>query len=245
MRKPLLAIGAALVSSVMLQTAAQSAPTIDVDWNPRIPDHVENNGGLFVADCWVNVDGTTPQDLTVSLRHRDTNGLIFTITVPSETFYHLEYTVPMGVISDGVYIYSVEYVSAEGTQAVIEQQFLIAGAVTGLCAVKYIDNDGNGEYDGAIDELASGWEICANGPSLSDDCELTDVSGLACWFGIQPGSYEVCETLQPGYESTTGGVCQTIDVEADAINKLLFGNWEPPVPTQKTTWGALKGVHRN
>ena len=244
MRKPFLAIGAALVSALVIQTAASAAPSIDVDWNPRIPDHVENDGGLFTADCWVNTDGTTPQDLTVSLRYRETDELIFTISLPSETFYHLEYLVPNGVITDGVYIYSVEYTATDGTQSTIEQQFLIAGALTGLCAVKFIDYGGDGVYDAGVDDLASGWEMCANGPSLADDCELTDATGLACWFGITAGSYEVCETLQPGYASTTGGECQTIEVVADEINKILFGNWEPPVPTLETTWGAIKGVYR-
>lgn len=241
MRKLVTAL-AALVATFVLQSAALSAPSIDAEWNPRIPEHVANPGGLFTADCWVNTDGTVPQELTVQLLSQ-TDEILFTITIPGETFYHLEYVVPNGLVADGIYRYRVEYVDAAGGVWVVEKDFLIAGAVTGLCAIKFIDNDGNGEYEPAVDDLAEGWEMCADGPGFSE-CELTDENGLACWFGISDGLYEVCETLQDGYESTTGGVCQDVEVMLDEINKVEFGNWIPPVPTHETTWGNLKGAYR-
>ncbi len=232
----------AVAGLLAVPVAAMAAPSIQLEWSPAIPDHVENPGGFMEASCLVDTDGTTPSNLNV--RVFDPMGtLIVDLNFPEATEYTLEWIVPAGVM-DGVYLYQVNYVDDSGATTSAEGQFLVAGGVTGLCAVKFYDENGNGIFDGG-EPLLEGWEMCYDGPS-GQMCELTDENGLACFFGIDPGTYQLCETLQDGYECTNceDCCCVTIDVAQDDINKFLFGNQEVAVPTIDSSWGQIKAVHR-
>jgi len=137
-----------------------------------------------------------------------------------------------------MYQYVAEYYRAGLTLEVERTQGHLVAA-GGLCAFKFHDEDGNGEFDQDNEELLSGWEMCAEGPE-DLGCELTDEDGVVCWFFIDPGTYTVCETLQAGWESTTGGVCQEVELVEDDVAKVLFGNRMPSTPSERSSWGEVK-----
>jgi hypothetical protein len=217
----------AFILGLGLSNVAIAAPTMTLDWTPRLPDHLENPGGYFYGQCWADPAGTTPLDLQV--RIYDALGIVvFETVIPEATYYYVGWVVPQGAM-DGLYIYEATYRSVEGENASEQAGFLVAGAVTGLAAIKFYDLNGNGIYDGG-EPFGAGWEMCPTGP-VNLPCEFTDAFGVATWFNIPTGTYEICETPQGDYVCTTcgGDFCQTIDVLPNEIAKLTFGNWIPPV----------------
>jgi hypothetical protein len=60
---------------------------------------------------------------------------------------------------------------------------------------------------------------------------------------IDPGIYEVCETLQAGWFNTTP-LCLEVVVEEEDIAKVMFGNAPDPTPRKRTTWSRLKSTYR-
>jgi hypothetical protein len=208
-----------------LATSALAAPVMTIDYTPRIPDHAENPGGYFYGQCWVDPAGTTPLDLTVKIYDPE-GATVYEYVIPQGTYYYVGWVVPQGAV-DGLYLYEATYRSVEGEQASDNGSFLVAGAVTGLAAIKFYDN-GNGVYDPG-EAFGQNWEICATGP-VDLGCKFTDVNGIVTWFNVPPGTYTLCETPQGGYVCTTcgGGTCIEIEVLANEINKVSFGNWIPP-----------------
>jgi hypothetical protein len=232
-----------LISTVLVvlfaSQAAFSDPDVTIALDPALPDHLENPGGLLIADCVIDPEGTTPMVLVIRVRGPNEE-LLFQQSFPEMLEYHLEWWLPDGSY-DGVYHYEVEYLSVEGNNAFARDGFLVAGQVTGLCALKFEDLNGNGIFEDG-EPFLPGWEMCYTGPGGIEDCEFTDEDGLACWFSIPAGDYTICETLQGGYINTTP-LCQDISVVEGEIAKLLFGNKEDGVPIQKTTWGAIKNLY--
>lgn len=238
MRRNFILISAVLVVLFASQ-AASSDPDMFIALDPDLPDHLENPGGLLIADCVVDPEGTTPMVLVVRVRGAN-DELLFQQSFPELLEYHLEWWLPAGS-DDGVYHYEAEYHSQEGINAFARDGFLVAGQVTGLCALKFHDENGNGVFEDG-EELLPNWEMCYTGPGGIEDCEFTDEDGLACWFGVPSGDYTVCETLQAGWENTTP-LCQDVTVLEGEISKLLFGN-QAATPVQKTTWGAIKNLYQ-
>lgn len=225
------------LAGVGVAAPALAAPSITLDLSPAYPDHAENPGGTMSAWCLVQPDGTNPDALRILVE--DPAGDVYAEWVyPGATEWTLDWTVPSGV-TDGIWTYRVEYYSDQGLAASIDEQFLVAGATTGICAFKYFDANGNATLDDG-EELLAGWEICFEGPG-GVECEVTDEDGVACIFFIPAGAYEICETLQDGWESTTG-VCTEIQVSS-SIEKALFGNI-PVVPTVESSWGEIKSIYR-
>jgi hypothetical protein len=239
MRKRVIAFNAILLSAAAF-SAASAVPTITIDWDPRLPGHVENPGGLFSGDCWVDPGGSTPGDLIVTI-FDPSDVAILQVVLPEYLEYHVDWNVPEGA-PDGIYHYQVDFTTQEGDYASVRAGFLVAGSLTGLCGLKFIDENGNGVFDDT-EVFAEGWEICATGAS-DLGCLITNEDGLVCWFGIPAGDYEVCETLQAGYENTTGGVCQLATVLDGEIHKVIFGNRLAPTPTIQGSWGSVKAVYR-
>lgn len=237
MKRLLLTTLASLAGAAVLAPSVLASPSISLDLNPMFPDYVENPGGQMVASCLVNPDGSTPDALRIVVED-PTGGVYAEWVYPGVTEWTLEWTVPSG-LTDGIWTYRAEYYSEQGLAASVDQRFLVAGRTAGICAFKYLDANGNATLDDG-EELLPGWEICFTGPE-GTDCRVTDADGVACVFFISPGTYEVCETLQPGWESTTG-VCTEIQV-SNSIEKALFGN-APVVPTIDSSWGTLKSVYR-
>lgn len=238
MRKLALTTVAGFASFAFLAPAAMAAPSIDLEMTPRLPDFVQNPGGTLSASCWVDTDGTTPETLRILILDPN-DGIVAEYVYPEATYWTLEWNAPEGLL-DGMYTYRAEYYSSEGLAASVDERFLLAGATRGICAFKFIDENGNGTLDDG-EVLAPGWEICIDGPE-GIECEVTDEDGAACFFFIAAGTYEVCETLQEGYESTTG-VCQEI-VVTTTIEKAMFGNREITTPIEESSWGRVKAVYR-
>lgn len=202
---------------------AWGAPSIDFGLTPALPGYLQNPGGWLSAWCSVDPDGTTPAMLRIRLLNEADEEILLQ-EFPNSTYYYLSWYVPDNA-NDGIYHYVVDYVSQEGVTAEIQAGFLVAGRTTGLCAFKFIDEDGDGIFDEGVESLASGWEICLTGPITG--CKTTDADGAACWFFIPSGAYQVCETLQPGYVPTTPP-CQDVVISSNVIGKAIFGNKVAP-----------------
>ena len=235
--KKLMIAFASLAGALVLASPVLASPSISLDLNPMFPDHLENPGGQLVASCVVNPDGTVPGGIRIQILDPagDTYG---EWDYPGVTEWTLAWTVPDGV-PDGIWTYRAEYYSEQRVEADTAQRFLVAGRTSGICAFKFFDPNGNATYDDG-EELLPGWEICFSGPD-GTECRVTDADGAACIFFLAPGVYEVCETLQPGWESTTG-VCTEI-VVTSSIEKAMFGNI-PVVPTVESGWGKVKAIYR-
>jgi hypothetical protein len=207
------------LSMLALSTPAFAA-TMNWELEPSLPGHVPNPGGSMIASCWVDPEGTTPDFIRVTILD-PSDVPVFQIELPGYTYWDLNWVAPDG-LPDGVYHYLAEYYSIEnGWEASGGEGFLLAGATRGICAFKFIDEDGDGALDDG-ESLAPGWEICFTYPDGSVRCELTDEDGAACIFFIPAGTYVVCETLQPGYEPTLP-VCTDVIVTT-TIEKAMFGN---------------------
>ncbi len=221
--KQALRIGLLLCALVGVALPASAAPWIDFGMTPGLPGYLQNPGGQLNAWCQVNTDGTTPALLQIRL-FNEADEQILLQEFPNTDYYYLYWDVPTG-LNDGIYHYQVDYISQEGPTAQIRAGFLLAGRTTGLCAFKFIDDDGDGIFDEGSESLASGWEICITGPIQG--CKTTDVDGVACWFFIPSGVYQVCETMQPGYVPTTLP-CQDVQIATNVIGKAIFGNKVAP-----------------
>lgn len=213
-----------LAAATTIAVSARAAVTIDFTMDPGLPGFVQNPGGLMSATCWVTDDAPTPGFLEVSIYDEQENRIWY-LPYDGYTSYYLYWYVPAGE-NDGIYHYQVDYTSDDGTSASARAGFLVAGQTRGICAFKFIDTDGDGIFDEDTEFLASGWEICTDGPN-GHNCDVTSEDGVTCWFFIPAGTYEVCETLQPGYTPTTP-VCQTVEVSGNIISKAIFGN--KPIP---------------
>jgi len=174
----------------------------------------------MTASCWVDPQGTTIDYMRVAITD-PADVVVFEVQLPGYDYWDLNWT-PSAGAEDGIYHYIVEYYSIEnGLEASGIEGFLLAGSTRGICAFKFIDENGNGSLDDD-ESMASGWEICFTYPDGSEVCEFTDEDGAACKFFVPAGNYVVCETLQPGYENTLP-LCTEITVTND-IEKAMFGN---------------------
>lgn len=229
-------LGSALSVSLVTGLAA-AAPWVDHDLEPPLPQHVENPGGLLSAWCEVHPDGMEMDRLEVRLVDPE-GATVWGWSSTTALEYTLEWVVPSG-LDDGLYRYEVEAFSVDGDLvASVDEPFLIAGLTNGICVFKFEDLNGNGEFELGEEPLLPGWEFC------NDDlgCEVTDEDGVACWFFVDEGSYEICETLQDGWVSTTG-ICQTVDLVAGDIAKAMFGNQMESTPTESSTWSRIKRLY--
>ncbi len=218
-------------------TAATARPWIEVDTSGHIPADLAP-GGVIEASAVVHPDGTSPELLR-----------IWVMSPSGETVYSWESTTEMshdmtwGIPTDaewGVYRYRAEYYR---TGAVLSAERAIGYLVAagGLCVFKIHDEDGDGVYDKGDEELLPGWEMCGTGPE-DLECKLTDADGVACWFFIDPGVYEVCETLMDGWESTTGE-CISVDLIEGDVAKVFIGNRVIGTPTIESSWGSIKALY--
>lgn len=202
---------------LLLPAAALATPWVHVAVDPALPAHVENPGGQMTATCTVyssGYDGGTLRILVLD----PSGAVLHSEDHPGDIYHTFAWIVP-AEMPDGIYTYRAEYWPSAGDMVSAEAPFLVAGLTTGICAYKYIDWNENGSYDSDVDSLASGWEICTSGIG----CQTTGDDFVVCWFFIPPGTYEVCETLQPGYMPTTPA-CQTVTVGSGDIVKVEFGN---------------------
>lgn len=232
---------ASAASLLLLGSSGALAATMNWELTPTLPGHVDNPGGTMSASCWVETQGSTPDFLRVTITD-PSDAVVFTVDLPGYTEWNIDWEAPTGSV-DGVYHYRAEYYSVEnGLEAAGGEGFLMAGAATsGICAFKFIDENGNGVLDEG-ENLAEGWEICFTFPDGHEECDFTDEDGVTCKFFIPPGLYTVCEVMQDGYENTTP-LCVEIQVAAD-IEKAMFGNRVIVVPTVESTWGKVKNLYR-
>ncbi len=74
------------------------------------------------------------------------------------------------------------------------------------------------------EEPLAGWEIkVSNGASTVT--EVTGIDGRATFQNLAPGSYKVCETLQPGWANSVTPVCTDVkNLASGAVVEVIFAN---------------------
>jgi len=224
-----------LVSGLVPLASAGAIPWIEMSSDLALPAHL-NPGQSFEGSCVVHLDGTEAERLRVYVE--DPTGAVIYDWESTDDMWHDVYWASPEDATWGIYDYRAEYYTAGGELAAGNHvSFLVAAG--GICAFKFIDADGNGEFDQDTEELAEGWEICGTAGPEDLGCEVTDEDGVACWFLIETGAYELCETLLEGWESTTG-ICQEVDLIEGDVAKVFFGNRPITTPTENATWSSIK-----
>jgi len=231
---------AAFGLAMLTASAAHALPWIELSSDQSLPSHVVP-GDIFEATIRVHADGTIPELLEVKVFDPEGNQIAAYETdgVTFQLDYQLEPDDTWGV-----YHYRATYFGDGLTHDSISREGAFLVAAGGLCAFKFIDENGDGVFSEDEEDLAEGWEMCITGPE-DLGCELTDEDGVVCHFFIDPGTYEVCETQMDGWEVTTpGGECVDVDLVEDDVAKVLFGNRMEGVPTLPSTWSNVKALFR-
>ncbi len=92
-----------------------------------------------------------------------------------------------------------------------------------ISGMKFNDMDGNGTKD-VGDVGISGWKIYING-SVTDSA-TTDVDGNYSFVGIGPGTYNLSEAVQSGWQQTTSNPSAIITSSGTDVSGQNFGNFE-------------------
>jgi hypothetical protein len=171
-----------------------------------------NCGALSISGMkWNDIDGEGDKDTDESgllgweISLKDSSGAVISTTTTSEdgtySFHHLTpgvYTVTE-TSKDG---WSQTYPNAPGTHEVtltgadaIDIDFGNQRSATSMLAFKFEDLNKNGEWDEGEQPL-SGWELCTSNGTI---CDTTNEYGFAAFYDLIQGTYNITETLQPGW----------------------------------------------
>jgi len=90
---------------------------------------------------------------------------------------------------------------------------------------KFNDLDNDGIFDVGEPPL-SGWSFTITGPDAYNSNGVTDIAGMITKTNLEPGNYEVTETVQPDWNCTTLNP-QTKAVTTGAVTHYQFGNHRP------------------
>lgn len=109
-----------------------------------------------------------------------------------------------------------------------------------VCANAFLDENGNGLHDATEGYVAGVTLTVAQGFTLVSQGVSTGTDQSICFTGLQPGIYQVAQTVPPALEMTTQANA-TVQVDEGQTAGLEFGSrprTEPPtaapVPTQDT-----------
>ena len=135
--------------------------------------------------------------------------------------------------------------AAGGNDSLIFGNRLIPGSIT---VHKFSDDNGNGVQD-AGEPALQGWDFnlysgsaCSGDPL---DTGATDASGNVTFGPLTPGDYAVGETLLGGWQSTTGGTCQSVTLAASGSLTVTFGNQQIPGSIAVHKYNDLNGNGSN
>jgi len=98
----------------------------------------------------------------------------------------------------------------------------------------WIDQDGDGNW---YDKNGNGQYEANDGDELM---VLTDTNGRFLFFGLQPGTYVVCEEQRPGWKQTAPAAgTHTVELKAGQASspRLDFGNYQAAAPGRAHDWG--------
>jgi hypothetical protein len=148
------------------------------------------------------------------------------------------------------------YVAGGGCLFLIGQDYIYqrgsyAGFPTDTFGIGYVYEDANygdtfleyvGTAGGPIDGLSGSGSDCFGGVNqfFTDDITPT-TTGLATWTSATWGPAEGGAVLNKAAFSTVEFACMN---NLNAVVAGLLGLCGGPVPTQETTWGAVKGMFR-
>ena len=102
---------------------------------------------------------------------------------------------------------------------------IIPQAKYNITVRKFNDLNGDGKKEDN-EPFLQGWTFTLKGNDI-EDTRTTDATGSIQYINLNPGSYTVTETMQPGWRSTTG-TAQTVIIGPDKT--IMFGNQQIPVP---------------
>ncbi|MCP4542822.1 MAG: hypothetical protein GY832_37345 [Chloroflexi bacterium] len=95
-------------------------------------------------------------------------------------------------------------------------------------------NDLNGDGSDSGEPGLNDWEMtlhkeygCSDRDGYILDSGLTDSNGDKSFTDLPPGKYSVRETSKPDWVPTTP-ICQDVDLAANELEIVNFGNWQPP-----------------
>ncbi|MHB1322943.1 MAG: hypothetical protein ACYCXZ_01175 [Coriobacteriia bacterium] len=117
----------------------------------------------------------------------------------------------------------------------------------GVLVHKFLDENRNGEFDEG-EEMLEGWTFTLSSPihlldsEFEPDSGVTGPNGKLLFSGLAPGDYDVTETLEEGWISTTG-LTQNVEVVAGQTAHVWFGNAEEFLPFTELDLAITKAVN--
>jgi len=117
----------------------------------------------------------------------------------------------------------------------------------GVLVHKFLDENRNGEFDEG-EKMLEGWTFTLSSlihlldSEFELDSGVTGPDGKLLFSGLAPGDYDVTETLEEGWTSTTG-LTQNVEVAAGQTAHLWFGNAEEFLPFTELDLAITKAVN--
>ncbi|MBK8045874.1 MAG: choice-of-anchor K domain-containing protein [Anaerolineales bacterium] len=174
----------------------QIAPGGDIEFSIK----VHNTGNVGLAE--VNVDDPMAPECSLAIGDLKAGvEMSYTCTVYGAYEAYENVATVTGLFAGQTYQAS--------DNAIVE---MLAIDLPTVRALKYHDGNGNGVQD--LDEPGlPGWEICLADGAGTESCKITDDNGYVELAAPDSGDYQICETLQPGWENTDpsdGSLCKPV-----------------------------------
>lgn len=230
--RSLLALLVALTTLLLIGTSsALGAATFTLSVSPGPPQAVLNDGASALQYDYSITFDTMPLQYTVEIVNPSN------VTVSSQTFPigggpgaisgSGSYLVPGGS-APGRWRVRISYYNDDPSlEATNEQDFLVAGAIGTITAVKYEDMNGNGIRDIGEPGVAS-WPIeiaraAGGGLPASSRTYATAANGVLAVPSLPVGDYTVTEGSQAGWVNTTP-TSQALSLTSGQNALVEFGN---------------------
>lgn len=230
-RRHLLAFLVALTALLLGASSALGAATFSLNVSPGPPQAVLNDGASALQYDYSITFDTQPLQYTVEIVN-PSNVIVNTQTFPigggpGAISGSGSYVVPGGS-APGRWRVRINYYNDDPSlEASNEQDFLVAGAIGTITAVKYEDMNGNGVRDIGEPGVAA-WPIevaraAGGGLPAASRTFSTAANGSLTVASLPIGDYAITEGTQAGWINTTPTV-QTLNLASGQSAVVEFGN---------------------